>query len=319
METYTNPVGGDIHMGDPFVIQHEGKYYLYGTTARDGFKCWTSTDLVHWQGGGYAYQRKDDSWGKGSFWAPEVTKYRGKFYMVYSCTGPDPKKGFRLCIAVGDKPDGPFVDMHAPWCDNGWSCIDADLFIDDDGAPYLFFDKVGAVAGPVKYMYGIIYAMKLKEDLSGPAGEPVLCVQADQPWEEPDSKKSRCNEGAFVFRRGDTYYMTFSAGHYASPRYAIGYATAKSPLEPWTKGPGNPLAAANAEIGVSGPGHSNNVLSPDGREMFVVYHAHADPKKPGGDRTVNIDRLIFDKDGNLKMIGPTRSPQPMPSGAKSAK
>jgi hypothetical protein len=30
--TYTNPVGhAPIHMGDPFVIRHDGKYYLFGT------------------------------------------------------------------------------------------------------------------------------------------------------------------------------------------------------------------------------------------------------------------------------------------------
>jgi hypothetical protein len=26
-------------------------------------------------------------------------------------------------------------------------------------------------------------------------------------------------------------------------------------------------------------------------EMFIVYHTHADPRKPSGDRVVNIDRL----------------------------
>ena len=57
-------------------------------------------------------------------------------------------------------------------------------------------------------------------------------------------------------------------------------------------------------------------LYPDGKEMFIVYHSHADPQKPSGDRVVNIDRLYFDEDGRLKIKGPTRSPQPMPSGCK---
>ena len=50
--------------------------------------------------------------------------------------------------------------------------------------------------------------------------------------------------------------------------------------------------------------------------MFIVYHSHADPKKPSGERVVNIDRLQFDEDGKLKIQGPTRSPQPMPSGCQ---
>ena len=50
MKTYTNPVGDTpIHMGDPFVLQHGGRYYLFGTNAsNEGFKCLESTDLVHW-------------------------------------------------------------------------------------------------------------------------------------------------------------------------------------------------------------------------------------------------------------------------------
>jgi len=35
-----------------------------------------------------------------------------------------------------------------------------------------------------------------------------------------------------------------------------------------------------------------------------------------GERVVNIDRLQFDEDGKLKIEGPTRSPQPMPSGCQ---
>ena len=51
----------------------------------------------------------------------------------------------------------------------------------------------------------------------------------------------------------------------------------------------------------------------NGKELIIVYHTHADPTKPSGERVVNIDRLQFDEDGRLKITGPTRSPQPMPS------
>ena len=48
----------------------------------------------------------------------------------------------------------------------------------------------------------------------------------------------------------------------------------------------------------------------------MVYHAHADPANPRGPRVVCIDRIEFEADGRLRLVGPTRSPQPMPSGAK---
>ncbi|MBI1177735.1 family 43 glycosylhydrolase [bacterium] len=315
--TYTNPVGGSITMGDPFMLVHDREFFLYGTTAvNEGFKCWSSTNLVNWTSHGFAYRKSAQSWGGNTFWAPEVVAYRGRFYMVFSCQ-PATNKTFsaRICLAVADRPEGPFEDLHAPLFDNGWSCIDGHLFVDTDATPYLFFDKVGVIQTPKKrYLSGVVYGVKLKSNLSGIEGEPVLCSQADQPWETPEDGRSICNEGSFVFKMGKTYYLTYSANHYAEPFYGIGYATASSPLGPWKKSPDNPLVHQVPSLGVSGPGHNCVIKSPDGTELFMVYHTHADPAKPGGQRVVNIDRLIVQPDGRLKLLGPTRSPQPLPSG-----
>jgi GH43 family beta-xylosidase len=83
----------------------------------------------------------------------------------------------------------------------------------------------------------------------------------------------------------------------------------------WTKSQDNPILSRNIELGISGPGHNCITQSPDGMEMFIVYHSHADPQKPSGRRLLNIDRMIFEESGNLKIIGPTRTPQPLPSGS----
>jgi GH43 family beta-xylosidase len=316
--TYTNPLG-DLRMGDPFVLRHGGRYYLYGTTARHGFRCWTSPDLLRWTPAGFAYHRTPDSWGRSTYWAPEVIRYGTHLYMVYSCQRSD-DEGYRLCLATSDSPTGPFRDAYAPWCDLGWPCIDGHVFVDTDGTPYVFFSKVGVVGEPWRepstgYIYGIVYGARLAPDLSGIDGEPVLCAQADQDWEDPQSMQVRCNEGAYVMEREGTYYMTYSSGSYASPRYGIGCATAPHPLGPWTKSPDNPLVSTQRGIGVSGPGHNSMALSPDGSELFMVYHAHADPERPSGDRTVNIDRVVFDEAGRMALLGPTRTPQPRPAGS----
>ena len=67
--TYTNPVGDKpIHMGDPFVIQHEERYYLFGTIApNEGFRCLMSEDLVRWEENGWAYRKTPDSWATSHF------------------------------------------------------------------------------------------------------------------------------------------------------------------------------------------------------------------------------------------------------------
>jgi beta-xylosidase len=321
-QTYTNPVGGDVRMGDPFVARFDEAYYLYGTNEGAPFLCWTSEDLVHWTPAGQAWTRGRGTYGKSSFWAPEVFRYRDRYWMTYSCARPD-GEGYRLCLAVADRPTGPFMDLHAPWLDDGTSCIDAHVFFDADGTPYLYYDVVGSVGQPGRgpsygHLTGLLYAVRLAPDLSTTVGERVLCVKADQEWElvtTPGFLPSWCNEGAFVILHDDTYYLTYSSGFYADPRYAIGYATAPTPLGPWTKSPTNPLAATDPVIGVSGPGHGSITASPDGSELFLVYHAHADPANPSGKRTVNIDRLAFDGQGRLRLVGPTRSPQPLPAGA----
>ncbi len=315
VKAYTNPVGETpISMGDPFVLQHGGRYYLFGTNAsNEGFKCLESGDLVHWTPKGWAYQETEDSWAKSHYWAPEVKEYRGKFYMTYSAM---PKKAetprLLIALAVGDKPEGPYKDLHAPWFDFGYSAIDGHIFVDDDGKPYLYFSRNGVEDG---YSFGIIYGAALADDLSKPVGEAVKLMEADQPWEKVRYAENRCNEGAFVLKRKGRYYMTYSANHTGFPHYGIGYATADKPLGPWVKASENPIAATNPETGVSGPGHSCITRSPDGKELFIVYHTHADPKKTSGERVVNIDRLQFDDDGKLKIKGPTRNSQPMPSGA----
>ncbi|MGE5557648.1 MAG: glycoside hydrolase family 43 protein [Bacillota bacterium] len=321
---YTNPLGG-LRMGDPFVMRYKGAYYLYGTTAGDGFLGWRSTNLVDWEPLSYVYKKTGESWGGSTYWAPEVVFYNNKFYMVFSCEPANLKDfGARICLAVSDKPEGPFEDLHVPLFDPGYGCIDGHIYIDDGNMPYLFFDKVGVVGAPwmgpkFGHLFGIIYAVKLKDDLSGIAGEPVECLHADAEWElsfTPGQMPTRCNEGASVFKHKNRYYMTYSANHYASPDYGIGYATAFSPLGPWTKSSGNPLVRSDPAVGVSGPGHNCVVCSPNGKELFMVYHTHADPAHPSGERTVNIDRLVINKNGALRLIGPTRSPQPMPSAKR---
>lgn len=130
---YVNPVGGSMRMGDPFVLRHGGQYYLYGTNARDGFKYWMSSNLRDWKPCGYAYRRKHNSWGAKTFWAPEVVPYHGTFYMVYSAQPRDAKTfAARICLAAANNPVGPFTDLHTPLFDIGWSCIDGNIFLDDD-------------------------------------------------------------------------------------------------------------------------------------------------------------------------------------------
>jgi len=314
--TYKNPIADGIFMGDPFILQYEDRFYLYGTTSSgEGFKCWSSHNLLDWQEEGYVYRKSKNTWGDSNFWAPEVYLYNGEFYMAYSSKGKDKNNDrMLLCLAKSQTPTGPFVDLYAPWFDMGFSCIDAHIFFDDDQQIYLYFDRVGYEGKwPNGYMYGLIYCMELDKTLQ-PMSDTVFCSQAEQEWEHPLSMHSRCNEGCSILKYGDKYYMTYSANHYADPYYGIGYSTAPAPLGPWIKSEANPLVGMNEQAGIFGPGHNSFFYSPDSLELFMVYHTHV--SKENKDRQVNIDRVYFDSEGRLKIQGPTRNPQQLPSGIK---
>ncbi|MBW3637108.1 MAG: glycoside hydrolase family 43 protein [Armatimonadetes bacterium] len=312
MNTYTNPVGiPSLAMGDPFVLQTENGYFLYGSTDTErGFECWSSNDLVNWKYEGWILENNENSWGESAFFAPEVKAYRGKYYLSYSAQPRGcSQHRMLMALACSDSPTGPFETLYAPWFDFGYSAIDSHIF-EDDGALYLYYSRNGIQDG---YAFGVIYGVRLDSDSLRVSGEPVKLLEASQEWERVNWSKNRCNEGAFVFRAGDKLYMTYSANDTSFPTYGVGYATATSPLGTWTKAGENPILKSDIEMGVSGPGHNSLVLSPDGSEMFIVYHAHRDPSRPCWDRVVNIDRLLLDEEGKMSVIGPTRTPQAMPS------
>lgn len=302
-DTYTNPF---ITLADPYVFLDNGVYYAFGTTSSDGFLCWSSTDLVNWTSEGYAFQETPTSWGDNTYWAPEVKKYKDKYYMSYSCKGKSGANDGKmlLCLAESDSPDGPYTDLYAPWFDDGYQCIDSDIFIDSDSSVYLYFDVI--IDG------GGIYMRKLSEDDLSIEGDTIMCIKASQPW-ELQNMYMQTNEGSFVFRYQDKYFMTYSGNSWQDPYYGIGYATADSPFGPWVKSEDNPIIQLDEELGVYGPGHNSITTSPDGKEMFIVYHTHI--SETNKSRKMNIDRLFIDDNMEIQILGATRSPQPMPSTA----
>ncbi|WP_298708621.1 glycoside hydrolase family 43 protein [uncultured Chitinophaga sp.] len=349
-QTFQNPL--PVEFGDPYVLHVKGdKYYMYGTGgAKNGFAAWSSADLVHWKNEGQVYYASNPNgwsdstaaWG-GAYWAPEVYAHNGKFYMFYSAQWKEnPTKeleNFRIGVAVADKPTGPFIDLQTrPVFDPGYPIIDANVLFDTNGKLYLYYSRCcykHAVESEVadwakkKGWFDFIeeswvYGVELKPDFSGVIGEPVMLlrppVKMDDKQAEWESRSvtskevnRRWTEGSVAFRKGNTYYMMYSANYFGGKNYAVGYATAKSPLGPFTKASNNPVLQKNVEQGgvVTGTGHNSITWSPDGREMLCVYHART--TATGDQRVVFIDRMKILKNGNLVVEGPKTAPQPVPS------
>lgn len=307
--SYTNPLkttdGKLLRVADPYVYSHNGMYYLTGTTGGDGFDYYTSTDMVTWEYKGALYRKSDKHDAQATaFWAPEVKRYNGRYYLTYSCTMPGREHRMLSSMAVSNNPAGPFEDIRVPWYDFGYPAIDSHLFVDDDGTPYLYYSKNYSIDG--KVAVGEIYGVRMKRDLSGPVGEPVLISSASQEWEKVRWDVNRCNEGPAVVKHNGKYYMTYSANDTGFEYYGVGVAYADHPLGPWKKSKHNPLMTTDRKKGVSSPGHNSLVVAPDG-QLYIVYHRHADPdcQKPNWDRVVCIDRLYFNRIGQLKTDGPS--------------
>lgn len=310
---YTNPVSNITGIGDPFVLTHDGMYYMYCTSAiKRGFYVWTSRDLVNWDKQGLALSNETPGvLGVNRFWAPEVVAYKGNFYMTYSAGDTDNE--LKICLAVSDDPLGPFKNYASPWFEHELSHIDATIFFDDSKA-YTYFVRDCSSNYVNGRSTSQIFVAQLSDDLKTFVTEPKLVITPDQPWEDVNGTRL-WNEGPYVLKHEGKYIMTYSANGYNTNEYCVGYATADNPFGPWIKAAENPILKANMSIGVSGPGHNSFAYSPDGTEMFMIYHAHTFPEKPSGNRAVYIDRVSF-VNGMIEVDGPTKSAQPYPSSAK---
>jgi len=275
-----------VPFGDPFIMLWEGRYFAYGTYSKDGIAVLVSDDLLTWSipagaPAGLALN-KADVWADKMFWAPEVYHVNGKFYMFYSANE-------HICVATSDNPLGPFKqDIEKPMIEDE-KCIDNSLFIDDDGKPYLLFDRFNDGLN--------IWVAELEHNLVNlKPGTMHKCINVSQAWEEV---WPRVNEGAFVIRRKGVYYMTYSANSYESPFYGIGVATATNISGPWTKYANNPVLQKPGDL--VGIGHSALFTDKDGK-LRIVFHAHNSTSQIHP-RHMYISSVSFvNKDGKEVMV-----------------
>jgi beta-xylosidase len=331
----SNPL--PVKFGDPYILKaSDGHYYMVGTGGVvDGFKMYSSADLVHWKDEGRIYQgHTDTSWGIANFWAPELYEYNGRFYLFFSADWRENPTGelenFRIGAAVSDAVTGPYTDLLSrPVFDPGYPVIDANLLFENDRI-YLYYSRccykhpVESELSDRARKEGLfdeieeswVYGVELRPDFSGIIGEPELLlrppVRMDDPQTEWESRSvtagevnRRWTEGSFIFKKDSTYYMMYSSNYYGGRYYAVGYAVARSPLGPFLKAGNNPVLEKNVEKGgvVTGTGHNSVTVAPDGRTLLCVYHGRT--TKTGNDRVVFIDRMEILDDGRLIVHGPT--------------
>ena len=265
----------DLQIRDPFIVAsiERQRYFLFGTTDKNpwnnkgtGFDAYESIDLQHWEGPFTVFSPPEGFWGTHDFWAPEVHRYRQRFYMFASFIAQNRKRATH--IFVSDDVLGPYEPLTAdPITPNDWQCLDGTLYIDESNNPWVIFCHEW-----VEVNDGEIHAMPLSSDLTHAIDHPRLLFKASEAsWTRTLPRRdgsgfqdARVTDGPFLHRQTDgKLIMLWSSIGQAG--YAMGCAISDNQkiLGPWRQIE-KPLIETDG-------GHGMAFRSFDER-LFITYH-----------------------------------------------
>lgn len=231
----------EIRIRDPFILTDfdTGCYYMYGTTdleegtlhAEPRFSVYKSFDLENFEGPKVIFDGvKNNFWANRDFWAAEVHKYNGKYYLFGSCKAEERCRATE--IFVSDTPDGEYIPVSdKPVTPASWECLDGTFFV-DDGVPYMVFSHEWVQVGD-----GEIHAVELSQDLTHSVGEPFLLFKAsDNPSvsELEAGSGNYVTDGPFLYREGKRIKMIWSS--FYGGRYLVLDAESDSIKGKWNHG-----------------------------------------------------------------------------------
>lgn len=291
------PVVPDM-TADASITEFDGVFYYYATTdgygqglARSGPPTvWKSTDFVHWSFCGTYFPSAKDQ----IYWAPsKAVKRNGKYYIF-------PTINSYMYPAVADSPEGPFRlakgedRFEKPYTASTLlsgedpSGIDAEIFVDDDGQPYVFFGKRRMA--------------RLSDDMTSIVGDV----------HEIATPRGGYSEGPIFFKRKGIYYYLYTLDGNENYQYAYVYSRV-SPFGPYESAEQDIITTTDRETGVYGPGHGC-VFNVEGTDDY--YIAYLEFGRRETNRQTYVNRLEFNDDGTIRPVkldlngvGALRKPQ----------
>ncbi|NYZ63749.1 glycoside hydrolase family 43 protein [Luteimonas deserti] len=253
---------------------------------------------------GLALHVCDVPWAKRQMWAPDAACRNGRYYFYFPAK--DAQDVFRIGVAVGDRPEGPFTARPEPM--TGAYSIDPAVF-DDGDAHYLYFG--GIWGGQLQKYRDNVYApehaeplgaeaalgarvARLRDDmleLAEPTREVVVLDEHGAPLRADDHAR-RFFEGPWVHRHAGRYYFSYSTGN----THLLCYAVGDSPYGPFT------YQGVILEPVVGWTTH-HSIVEFEGR-WWLYYH---DALLSGGVthlRSLKVTELHHDDDGRIRTIDP---------------
>jgi len=243
---YQNPIfAGDY--ADPSIIRDGEDYYIVNSSFYyyPGLLIWTSKDLVNWKPVTHALKKN-----VGTVWAPDIVKYRGKFYIYFPANNTN-------YVVWADAINGPWSDPIDLKIGN----IDPGHFVDDKENRFIYFSNGSYVP--------------LSTDGLSVVGKETSAYEG---WKIPSewTIECFCLEGPKMMKRGDYFYLTVAEGGTAGPAtsHMVISARSKSPFGPWDNSPYNPIIRTkdSSEKWWS-KGHATIIDDVNGK-WWMVFHGY---------------------------------------------
>lgn len=286
-----NPIIRDQFSADPTARVFGDKVYLFPShdippvifhgeepwfTMAD-YHVFSSEDLINWTDHGVVVSQENVPWGKPdaySMWAPDCVEKNGKYYFVFP-NAPKAGFGFGVGVCVADNPEGPYVPREEAL--KGVTGIDPCILIDDDGKNYIVWSGMG------------LRAAMINDDFSAIIPETVTVLDRNFP--------AGFREGPFMFKRNGIYYLTFP--WVQDKTETLAYATAEAPLGPYK------FQGLIMEQSPTGCWTNHHSLVEYKGEWYLFYHHNDLSPKFDKNRSVRVDKVIFNADGTIQPVTPT--------------
>lgn len=285
----------ELNVRDVFILLEGDTYYMYGTDLpvngqwHPGFPVYTSKDLEEWEGPRDAFCPDETFWAHKDYWAPEVHEYKGSYYLFGTVRSETRNRGTQ--IFRSHRPDGPFHPISdGPVTPAEWLCLDGTLVLDKQGKPYMVFCHEW-----LQTVDGEICLMPLTDDLTAPAGEPMVLFRASSApgvrtadWEN-GKFIGYVTDGPFPYETKDgqllLLWSSFSQGGYTiyCARSASGELTG-----PWVQDP-EPIYSGDG-------GHSMLFRKKDG-SLWISFHS---PNEGGKERAIFLP--MEERDNSLYLV-----------------
>jgi xylan 1,4-beta-xylosidase len=260
---------------DPVITIYKGKYFLYASHS-GGY--WYSDDMLHWEFIPIKSLPIED-------YAPDVITINDTtYYMASSMV----KKNIYYTL-------NPFEDnwkqMEKTLPFPVW---DPDFFRDDDGKMYLYWGC--SDVEPIK-------VVELSRKMQ-PISEPVTVIThnpAEHGWENPGELNERAkngyNEGSWMTKFNNKYYLQYASPGTEFKTYADGVYKSDSPTGPFNYEPSSPFSYKPHGF-IAGAGHSGTFQDKYGNYWHVASMSIS--IRHMFERRLGLFPACFDKDGVLR-------------------